>query len=175
MSIREAGGSAGATGFGAVLVESCARRLKEPSPTALATSKVRPSELKGRECMRLSSATTGKSYKTWKSFNKAIEPKGTWLESQSNSCHANTRPLDAKHPHPVIYSIFLISTSLNSQHLNGGIARRVSSWLPFPPTNLSTHKKKRTAQQSYYNCTIIGSLMLVLRFPVRALFFLAAG
>jgi len=116
----------GAAGFGAVLVESCARRLIEPSPTALATSRIRPSEVKGRECMRLSSATTGKSNKTWKSFNKAIEPKRSWLESQTKSSHTKTRRLDAKHLHPVIYSIFLISTSLNSQHLNGCIAKRVS-------------------------------------------------
>ncbi len=90
MSIREAGGSEGAVGLGAVLVESWAKRLAEPSPTAPATSRIRPSEVKGRECMRLSSATTGKSYKTWKSFNKAIEPNRTWLESQSISCHANS-------------------------------------------------------------------------------------
>ena len=63
-------------GFGAVLDESWAKRLAEPSPTAPATSRIRPSEVNGRECMRLSSATTGKSFKTWKSFNKTIEPKG---------------------------------------------------------------------------------------------------
>src|ERR1700684_4547953 len=76
MSIREAGASAGAAGFEAVLVESWAKRLTEPSPTALATSRIRPSEVKGRESMRLSSATTGKSYKTWKSFNKASSQMG---------------------------------------------------------------------------------------------------
>src|ERR1700682_3353660 len=73
MSIREAGGSAGATGFEAVLVESWAKRLTDPSPTAPATSRIRPSEVNGRECMRLSSATTGKSNKTGKSCNKTLE------------------------------------------------------------------------------------------------------
>ncbi len=58
---------------------------------------------------------------------KAIEPKRTWLESQSNSSHAKFRLLDAKQSHPVIYSIFLISTSLNSQHLNGRSAKGVRS------------------------------------------------
>src|ERR1700733_7364482 len=142
MSMREAGDSAGATGFGAVLDESCAKRLTEPSPTALATSRIRPSEVKGRECMRLSSATTGKSNKTWKSFNKAIEPKRSWLESQTKSSHTKTRRLDAKHPHPVIYSIFLISTSLNSQHLNGCIAKRVSFELPLSPTMIFARTQK---------------------------------
>src|SRR6202008_3671979 len=57
------------------------------------------------------------------------------------------RPLDAKQSHPVIYSIFLISTSLNSQHLNGGNAKRVSFWIPCSPTRLSvTHKKNRPAK-----------------------------
>src|ERR1700677_4328198 len=75
MSMREAGDSAGATGFGAVLDESWAKRLIEPSPIALATSRIRPSEVNGRECMRLSSATTGKSNKTGKSFNNTVEPE----------------------------------------------------------------------------------------------------
>ena len=37
--------------------------------------------------------------------------------------------------------------------------------------NVLRANTKRTAQQSYYNCTIIGSLMRVLRFPFRAEFF----
>src|ERR1700744_2796017 len=92
------------------------------------------------------------------------------------SSHAKIRvtqiqPPDAKQSHPVIYSIFLISTSLNSQHLNGENAEGVSFWLPCLPTKLSAHTQKRTAQQTYYNCTIIGSLMRVWRSPARAVFF----
>src|ERR1700721_4808219 len=68
--MREAGDSVGAVGFGAVLgavlVESWAKRLTEPSPTMPAANRIRPSEDKGRECMRLSSATTGKSFKKLK-------------------------------------------------------------------------------------------------------------
>src|ERR1700678_601997 len=76
MSMREAGDSAGATGFGAVLDESWAERLAEPSPTALATSRIRPSEVKGRECMRLSSATTGNAFKNRKWCNKPSSQRG---------------------------------------------------------------------------------------------------
>jgi hypothetical protein len=50
--------------------------------------------------------------------------------------------LDAKQSHPVIYSIFLISTSLNSQHLNGGNAEGDSYGLPYSPTSLSGHTQK---------------------------------
>src|ERR1700685_4413452 len=89
MSIREAGDSAGATGFEAVLDESWAKRLTEPSPTALATSRIRPSEVNGRECMRLSSATTGKSNRTRKSFNKTVEPDEPGSGSNSISRHTN--------------------------------------------------------------------------------------
>src|ERR1700719_142042 len=141
MSMREAGDSAGAAGCGAVLVESCARRLIEPSPTALATSRIRPSEVKGRESMRLSSATTGKSNKTWKSCNKASSQMGR-ARLTINFASRKFRPLDAKQSHPVIYLIILISTSLNSQHLNGGNAKGVSFWLPQSPTRLSGHTQK---------------------------------
>src|SRR5580692_5885032 len=96
MSMREAGDSAGAAGFGAVLVESCARRLIEPSPTALATSRIRPSEVKGRECMRLSSATTGKSYKNLEVFQQGHRAKWDGLESKSISHHGNPAPLRCK-------------------------------------------------------------------------------
>src|ERR1700722_14710133 len=68
--MREAGDAGGGVGFGAVLgvvlVEHWAKRLTEPSPTMPAANRIRPSEDKGRECMRLSSATTGKSFKKLK-------------------------------------------------------------------------------------------------------------
>src|SRR5271156_3013281 len=100
MSMREAGDSAGAAGFGAVLDESWAKRLAEPSPTALATSRIRPSEVNGRECMRLSSATTGKSNKTGKSFNKTVEPKFVARDNIDFTPY-KTATFDAKHPHRV--------------------------------------------------------------------------
>src|SRR5579862_9218578 len=55
-SMREAGASA-AAGFEGELDESWARRLREPSPKAHTTKRIRLREIKGRECMRLSSAT----------------------------------------------------------------------------------------------------------------------
>jgi hypothetical protein len=39
------------------LDELCANRLDVPSPTQPAANRIRPRELNGRECMRLSSAT----------------------------------------------------------------------------------------------------------------------
>jgi hypothetical protein len=116
MSIREAGVSVGAVGFGAVLVESWAKRLTEPSPTTPAANRIRPSEDKGRECMRLSSATTGKSFKKLKVIQtKLTSQNWTWLDSTSLSCHPIQNlgcKTDAKQPHPVIYSIFIITTTL---------------------------------------------------------------
>src|ERR1700722_551542 len=91
MSIREAGASAGAAGFEAVLVESWAKRLIELSPTAPATSRIRPSEVKGRECMRLSSATTGKSFINLEVVQQGHRTKtGRGSSHNSNSCRANS-------------------------------------------------------------------------------------
>src|SRR5579859_6768477 len=91
--------------------------------------------------MRLSSATTGKSYKTWKSCNKASSQMGRG-STHNQFRVTQIRPLDAKQSHPVIYSIFLISTSLNSQHLNDGNAKRVSFWIHCSPTKSPVKKKK---------------------------------
>ena len=123
--MREAGDSAGATGFGAVLDESWAKRLAEPSPIALAISRIRPSEVNGRECMRLSSATTGKSNKTGKSFNKTVEPEERG--SGQTRFHA-THNLDVRCKTSTSGNLQHISylDYLNFQHLNGSNGRGVS-------------------------------------------------
>src|ERR1700722_16452119 len=125
MSMREAGDSAGAAGFGAVLDESWAKRLAEPSPIALAISRIRPSEVNGRECMRLSSATTGKSNKTGKQFNKHGRAPRTWLGSNSISRHTNQ---DVRCKTSTTGNLQHISYPdyLNFQHLNGGNGRGVN-------------------------------------------------
>src|SRR5271154_2931452 len=125
MSMREAGDSAGAAGFGAVLDESWAKRLAEPSPIALATIRIRPSEVNGRECMRLSSATTGKSNKTGKSFNKTVEPQERGSGQTRFSRHTN---LDVRCKTSTSGNLQHISylDYLNFQHLNGSNERGVS-------------------------------------------------
>src|SRR5580698_2258696 len=114
--MREAGDSVGAVGFGAelgaVLVESWAKRLTEPSPTMPAANRIRPSEDKGRECMRLSSATTGKSFKKLKVIQTKLTSQIGRGSTQNTISSHQFRPLDAKCLHPVIYLIFIITTTL---------------------------------------------------------------
>jgi hypothetical protein len=77
-----------------------------------AANRIRPSEDKGRECMRLSSATTGKSFKKLKVIQTKLTSQIGRGSTQKQFRDTQFRPLDAKQPHPVIYSIFIITTTL---------------------------------------------------------------
>src|SRR6185437_9389601 len=61
MSTRERGASPGALGKD---VEFCPYISDAPNPRTHPASRIRWNELKKRECMRISSATFGKSYKS---------------------------------------------------------------------------------------------------------------